>query len=46
MSNIKVRKSRQTDLIAETAERSVPSAHDRTTIQAVTTRRAGLEDTR
>ena len=46
MYNIKVRKSRQTDLIAETAERSVSSAYDRTTIQAVMTRRAGLEDIR
>jgi hypothetical protein len=35
----------QTDLIAETAERSVPSAHDRATMQTATTRRAGREDT-
>jgi uncharacterized membrane protein len=35
-----------TDLTAETAERSVPSAHDRVTIQTATTRRAGREDTR
>ena len=34
------------DLIAETAARSVPSAHDRATIQTATTRRAGREDTR
>jgi len=36
----------QTDLIAETGERSVPSAHDRATMQTATTRRAGREDTR
>jgi hypothetical protein len=46
MSNIKVRKSRQTDMIAKTEGRSVPSAYDRATIQAATTRRAGLEDIR
>ena len=31
----------QTDLIAEKAERSVPSAHDCATIQTATARRAG-----
>lgn len=36
----------QTDLIAESATLSVPSAHDRATIQTVTTRRAGPEDIR
>jgi hypothetical protein len=36
----------QTDLTAEMAARSVPSAHDRATIQTATTRRAGREDTR
>lgn len=36
----------QTDLIAQMADRSVPSAHDRATIQTATTRRAGREDTR
>jgi hypothetical protein len=36
----------QTDRRAETAERSVPSAHDCATLQTAETRRAGREDTR